>query len=489
MVCVFILCFLGASLVNVSSEALRLTSRVKNGTIAFNIAESGAERAARWLKDQPSPPSGTATISPFGGSQTLGPGTYTVTVTPSAGNSGAPLKSYTITSVGTVYGRTERVSVFLRQQSFGKYAYFTDSETSSITGGRIWFFSGDRIRGPAHSNNVGGSNFQIDWTTSTSAIFQDMVTAAGPSMSYSPAAPSNEAEFTRIYAAGSRGFQLGVDPIALPPSTDIQRNAAWGAASGFPGSNGVYVPAGGGIYIAGDSTVLLQLDGSGNQQFRITQGSTVTTVTVDLVNNRRTVQVGSGSPTTVAGSGSGVVYTTGNITSLSGTVADNWLGGGGTTILGRSAYTIAADVNSGKDITVTNPIRYNSAPDPTQAINAAVNLRPGTLGLMARNVTVASGTPTSMEIDAVVLAGSSSTSSGSFSVADYNTKKPTGTLKLVGGLIQKARGPVGTLSSGVLNTGYAKDYYYDPRLADNPPPFFATTGLYDRLSWQRLTPG
>jgi hypothetical protein len=104
-------------------------------------------------------------------------------------------------------------------------------------------------------------------------------------------------------------------------------------------------------------------------------------------------------------------------------------------------------------------------------------------------VTVASGSPTALEVDGIILTGSSTTSDGSFSVADYNSKTPTGRLKVVGGIIQKARGPVGTLSGGTIATGYTKDYWYDGRLADSPPPFFPTTGLYDRISWQRLAIG
>jgi hypothetical protein len=57
-------------------------------------------------------------------------------------------------------------------------------------------------------------------------------------------------------------------------------------------------------------------------------------------------------------------------------------------------------------------------------------------------------------------------------------------LKVIGGLVQSARGIVGTLSGGVIIHGYAKDYNYDPRLAATPPPFYPTTGQYDRLSWR-----
>jgi hypothetical protein len=51
-------------------------------------------------------------------------------------------------------------------------------------------------------------------------------------------------------------------------------------------------------------------------------------------------------------------------------------------------------------------------------------------------------------------------------------------------VIQKKRGPVGTLSGDTLATGYMKDYRYDARLADSPPPFYPTTGQYDVKSWQ-----
>lgn len=480
----FIIVTLGSALLQTMLRGMYLARRVEQGTLAFNVAESGAVRAARWLQDQPYPPAGTSSISPFGANQALGAGTYTVTVVPDANNNNAILKAYKIVSTGTIYGQTERIEMYLRQQSFGRYAYFTDSEVSSVSGGRIWFFAGDKIRGPAHSNNSGGSNFQIDWTGSTSPIFEDMVTAVGNSMNYTPSNPTTESQFLKIYKDGSRGYRLGVDRIPMPNSSDAQRDAAWGASSSFPSTNGVYAPANGGIYVRGDaSSITMSVDTSNRQVFTIVQGSTSTKITIDKVANTRLVKVGSGSTTTVAGAGTGVLYCSGNINALSGTVANNIVSSG--VITARNAYTIAADVNAGKNIVVPSPIKYASAPDPSQPITAAVNLTPGTLGLMARNVTVDTGAPTNMEIDAVILAGSENTTSGSFGVEDYNSKSPTGTLKIVGGIIQKARGAVGTISGGSIQTGYAKNYYYDPRLADYPPPYFPTTGLYDTLSWKK----
>jgi hypothetical protein len=497
LICLMLIETLGAAIMSVSLTGLHLAEHVSRTTLAFNLAESGGERATRWLKDQPSPPSGTTAVDPFSGVQSLGDGAYSVALQPDPGNSGAVLKKYIITSSGTVMGRAQTVKLVLREDSFGKYAYFTDKEVSSVSGGVIWFISSDRIRGPAHSNNSDGGSFHINWANGTGPIFQGMVTSSASSVTYAPSNPVSASDYQSIYATGVRGFQLGVDPIPLPSSTTEQQVAAWGAASGFPTTNGVYVPnasgvANGGIYIAGDAAVQMQLDGSGNQQFVVTQGSTTTTLTVDRVNNQIRHQVGSGPVTTYSGVGSGVLYCSGNITSLSGTVADNQLDTGSPpNILSRSAYTIGVDTGNDKSITVTNPITYHSAPDPTLSITDPTNLLPGTLGLIGRNVVVGSGAPTNMEIDAEILAGRNSTTyasdtDGSFYVSNYNTKTPTGTLKIMGGVIQRARGPVGTFSGGTIATGYAKNYYYDTRMADNPPPYFPTTGGYDRISWQKL---
>lgn len=485
----FILFSLGSALLVTMLRGLRISRHVEESTLAFNVAESGSDRAARWLKDQSYPPAGTATIRPWGTTpQALGAGSYRVDIIPDPGNGGAILKAYKILSTGTIYGKTDVIEMILREQSFGRYAYFTDRETSAISGGRIWFFQGDKIRGPAHSNNEGGSNFQIDWQGSTAPIFEDMVTAVGTRFDYNPRSPSAESEYLKVFKDGSRGYRLDVDRIPLPGSSNQQRDAAWGATSSFPTTNGIYVPANGGIYVRGDATVTASVDGSGRQVFSILRSgtSTATTVTIDLAANTRIVRVGTATPTTVAGSGTGVLYATGNITSLSGTIGDNRTSGTPLTITHRNAYTIATDVNAGKNITITNDIMYNSTPDPTQPITAAVNQRPGTLGLIARNVTVAAGTTRTLDIDAIILAGSESTTDGSFGVADYDSKTPTGTINLMGGVIQKARGAVGTISGGVLQTGYAKDYWYDPRLADYPPPHFPTTGLYDILSWRKI---
>jgi hypothetical protein len=248
----------------------------------------------------------------------------------------------------------------------------------------------------------------------------------------------------------------------------------------------VYVPNSGssvtaGIYIRGDSTVTLSADAGNNQVVAIKVGGTTTTITVDRASNQTVVT--DTTTTTYSGVPNGVIYSTGSITSLSGTVANNHEDG--SQILARNAWTIATDVNSNKDITLTGNLKYQTVPDSTQSDNALCNLRAPILGLVARNVILSSSTPSDMTVDGIVLAGGENTTAGSFYNADYNGALK-GYLHLLGGVIQKKRGPVGTFSqsTGQQVTGYNKDYNYDRRVVNHPPPCFPTTGQFDLKSWQ-----
>lgn len=367
-----ILTTMGFALMALTDHSLRLADRQQRSALAFNIAESGVERAIQWLRSQSTPPGGTAALDIFGGWQTLGSGSYLVIVDPDDANPGQYLKSYIITCTAQAAGVRERIEVRVRQASFGRYAYFTDSEVSSVSGGAIWFVARDRLDGPVHSNNTSGSVFNINYVGATSPIFLDMVTGAGSYINYNPSAPSNETTFRLIYRDGSRGFRLGVDRVELPDSTTIQRDAAWGSSSGFPTSRGVYVRAAnsGGIYVRDDCRIAMEVGSGGKQVVRITQKDPVTnldvttTVTLDRAARQTIVQRGADSPAVQNGMVNGVIYRTGNITSLQGEIADNLVVG--SDIADRNAFTIATDVNNGKTITITNNLFYRTQPDRNQ---------------------------------------------------------------------------------------------------------------------------
>lgn len=105
------------------------------------------------------------------------------------------------------------------------------------------------------------------------------------------------------------------------------------------------------------------------------------------------------------------------------------------------------------------------------------------LGLISlKNIVVADNTPNQNDvvIDAAML-----TLGSSFTVENYWSGPPRGDLTIWGSLSQKVRGPVGTFGGGTY-TGYKKDYHYDNRFTDTPPPYYPVTGQYSVLSWKEL---
>ncbi len=111
------------------------------------------------------------------------------------------------------------------------------------------------------------------------------------------------------------------------------------------------------------------------------------------------------------------------------------------------------------------------------------------LGLVADNNVYMADTAENLDAgDEIVMAVIMALNT-SFAAENYGSGTPRGYLRVIGGVIQKNRGPVGTFSwGGGISTGYEKDYVYDDRLADSPPPAFPTTGLVQTLAWKEMDP-
>jgi type II secretory pathway pseudopilin PulG len=488
MIALTVLLILGSVSVQVAMQSLHRATKEKQSSVAFNLAESAADCAEAWLRAQSAPPLFYGAVDPLGGERTLDGGIYSALIYSDAGNPGVWLKSYTIVGTGRAAqgGVTRKVILKVQEQSFALYSYFTDQERSSVTNGTIWFYARDRLWGPVHSND----RIHVAWSsTSADPIFYDTVSSASTSVSWDPRAPRNANEWRRVLQGGQDALTLGADDMPLPDSTDRQKIAAWGSEYGFPTSTGVSVPNTGsavtaGIYVTGDSQIQFSADTpTGNQIVAIKQGSKTTTITVDLAANQTTVADGTpGSPYYYTGIPNGVIYSTGNITSLEGTLANNYENG--STILQRNAWTVATDVNAGKDINITDNLTYGTPPDSSKPPTHPSNLRAPTLGLVAEDVIVDGSCPNEMTINGVIVAGGQNTTYGSFYYEEWDNVKRNN-LHILGGIIQKKRGPVGTFGSNNVHlTGYNKDYHYDQRMVNSPPPFFPTTGQYDVKSWQ-----
>jgi hypothetical protein len=122
-------------------------------------------------------------------------------------------------------------------------------------------------------------------------------------------------------------------------------------------------------------------------------------------------------------------------------------------------------IGSSTNIYITDNIVYE---------NRNYNASDDVLGLVANtSVVVADNTANSSncEIDGSVFARNQS-----FNAENYNTGSPRGALRLVGSIVQKERGAVGTFQTGqtTLKTGFSKRYRYDDRLSDPAfrPPFY-----------------
>ena len=117
---------------------------------AFDLAEAGLDRAIYWLRAQSSSSPSNYT-DPWGGVQSLGSGTYTVTITDLGSPGGvATIHRYKVVSIGTVGSITRILTNYVQTDNYAQYIWFTNSEY--FQGSNVWFWSQDTLNGPVHTN-------------------------------------------------------------------------------------------------------------------------------------------------------------------------------------------------------------------------------------------------------------------------------------------------------------------------------------------------
>lgn len=421
----FLLLVLSSALVLVEGDRVFIL-REQSSDKALHIAEAGIHdylwhlnKDSLYYKNSMHPAQGE---DEFGNKRWANyeDGQYHLEITPPA--SDVPL--LTVKSEGRVKSLTgayvtRTVKVVLRKRSFTNYIYLTDHETVEGTTSKIWWITGDIVRGPLHTND--------DLHTSGQPYFMQDVTISG-----------------HLDAQGGlplfdKSYKEGADPVEFP-ATNL-RLREYAQADGY--------------YYYGETRITMK-DSS-----------------LEIVNRDRSGRT-TGPVGTVSLPANGIIYVDG-IASAKGTSGngDVYLSG---TYSGR--LTIAAR----NIIYLTGDVRYN---------NADADI----LGLIADNyiyinhfdkdrygwyrVDVASY---DIEIDAAIFA-----LNHSFGFERYSEGPPKGTIKVVGSIAQRYRGPVGTFSwGGTIRSGYCKDYHYDPRMAYQTPPHFiepANAG-FEITSWQ-----
>ncbi len=420
----------------------------------------------------------------------------------------------------------------VRQESFARYAYFTDIEPSNIS-----FGGGDQIFGPVHSN----SDIKV---YSSGATFHDEVRTAGGVVGES-------------YATFVEGYEAGVTPIPLPETAELDRLESIAAVGGmdFTGGGGSWGQSGlrlqfVALDLDGDGSVTGEDEGfvavyqsndedwvtanrptGGTYPFASsencgrfyggtfvaaadhphTYGGTTYQWWEALISSSRRCFLGGSSQLTGGfqaddGKGQWQQYTTNPDPRLAGLPYANYLFplsrninpnfkgvihvDGKVVISGvlRGRITIAAT----DQIIIGDDITYAGGP-AQPGCDDILGLFSGNDVIVADNTINAPFRPWSSTsyrtyddtkdeyINGIVLA------LDVFTVENYNSGSESaewcestswgrGCLYLTGGIIQRTRGAVG-LTSG---DGYLKRYSYDTCGATNPPPYFPTTGYFFR---------
>lgn len=409
---IFIEAVLGFGAISAATLDSQSASQEYLGLRAYDAARAGLVRACAQLQNDYTWATTTSVSYEIEGA------TYVVSVYPDPDNAASVLKSWRVTSVGACNSATRSLTAWLTNDSFARYAYFTDAERSP-GGSTIWFIGADRLTGEVHTNGY--------FSLITTPRFSAQVTSAnrgdadlsGATYTQGGATTTDPSRFYRYYTsytvdrpvalANSPNFSFAGNQARVPLPTDVSS-----------------VRNGASVRLTANAALTFNSDG---------------TVTV----------VSAGTTTTHSTDPTLTLHTTGSITAVRGTV--------------KGRVTVGAD----RGITVNGNLAYSDRASDV-------------LGLVSvGDVTIQSSqtSPADFEIDASIMAVGNNPNGtpASFNVANYNSGVRRGTLTVFGGIIQNARGPVGTgTASGVINTGYAKNYVYDDKLLNSPPPNFPTTG-------------
>lgn len=518
LIFVLVITTFGIVILTMTRSDIKLASLQEESTKAFFLADAGIERALNWLENQQPPPS-SEDLPPDRLDGThyfdeLDTGEYTVKIT--IHKIGELEAGYNIVSTGYLPDHDNKkakktLEARVSLMNFAQYAYFSDEEkfpnntaiplSSSYAGDAIWFTGSDTFGGRVHSNS---QLHIVDVPDFYGKVTSTAETIDFYHKNYNP----DGSDFPTDGRGFMGDYQLEVDKINLPlyrnisdldDKDSLQRIAggSW-KKENFPSESKVYIPhitigstknATGGIYIKGNvNSINLDIDSNSNSRTTVTQGSSSTEIisvtepfnlppgsklnnanagghTISA-NTTLTKEPGKNIYTSYEGLPNGVLFVDGAINGLKG-----------------SNHKGKMTVVSTQSITITDSIIYNDRDKSKALFDDDIEAIEDSLGLIAvKDVKIAPSAPHNIEIDAIIMALNTS-----FFYEGYKDYLK-GDLALLGGLIQKQRGPVGQHSSGKKTKGYSKLYYYDTRMASPAsgylPPYFPTTGKYEKIWWK-----
>jgi hypothetical protein len=325
---------------------------------------------------------------------------YTVLMVSKAQNSGAEAES----------------EVAIAKDAFSKYTYFTDYEPDNI-----YFFSGDILEGPVHTNGI--------LHIAGSPVFKGFVSS--PNNWEGHPDYENSPQFE-----GGKNLSSPVKEMPGVQELDYLRNV--GISGGLSFSDPIFVE------FKNDGTVdistgSIECSGWGPWEECTAQWNSPTNYDLGLTNG--------------VISSSEKVFTRGV---LDGKVT----------------------LHSAKEVEIMGDLLYKDDPRNNPNSNDLLGIVSEGDVVVDENAHQASGSK-DLEVHASIMALGES-----FRVEDYNSGNPRGTLTLLGGLQQKVRGPVGTFGGGAVQSGFNKAYMYDDRMSRMIPPFYPRESIFSLKYWK-----
>lgn len=402
-------------------------------TVAHNIAVSGTNMAASQIFFSNEWNTGFTDVS-FGG------GLFTTTVE----IQDTFLNRKKLTTFSQYEGYNEiyldTVSVIFQPSKFSRFAYYSAYEPDNI-----WWTSGDTVWGPMH--------VQGDLWVNASPVFYGKVTTE--------TGLHSEGEYQKIETGGHWETQW------VKVKGKWVQKAVW-----VPEYQWVWVSSANPKFYGGYETGVdldLPTDGVTDVQSAANLGgkSFINKDTVYLTFDQDSIRYRFSkydSDTTVFAetfAPNGVIMANNSVVRVQGTVEGMYtLGVSGTSSFGK--------------VYIDDDIVYNT--DPRQNPNSN-----DLLGIVAQNDVIITENPANN--NDVNIHASIYSQEGGFGAENYSTRPASGSINLLGGIIQSTRRAVGTFSGSVINHGFNKKYKYDDRLMVASPPSFPGTGSFEIVSW------
>jgi hypothetical protein len=551
------------SLSEESHNQLSQSTQVGNRYQAEVLSETGIRLSIQWLVERTTAPTNTSAFSPgsvssfYGGTEssgwtkiTLSQGPSTTQLTnipqvsgdiyvrfyPFTSNATGSRKMYAIESRGEYMGFVFLSRVFVRQNSFARYAYFSDVCPTSY-----WVAGLTRFQGPVHVNGVDATGNAVNSAARLNILWKyldftppyknDWIFTYPDEDYFTTSMSYSQINWQYSYADGAMFYDPNwwypiwehITAAKRPPKTDIpivtmpvantnQRVAALGGTTAIT-TTGIQVPGtaapSAGIYINGDVRDMnLTTSGSNNttqiidvKQYDTTnQQDRWTVITMNPVADTTQVHVRTRSNTTAAwnisdttgfatdsvtnysGVPNGVIYVNGSIGEQTGSLRGGLTGAVANSITDTDGnvtrqwgMTIATEQTMGVNINggIVYQTLISNSTNPDNLLSTAASAS-AACGMMG--LVAGNIRVTDSDDGGTPLTNVSvhaiCMAYGTFNATNPSTR-PAGVFSLIGGYIVKNNGTFGSaLPNGTVENGFLTNRNYDQRVMDTPPPAF-----------------